>query len=226
LRIRFSAYRVPPPWFADAMKEGRLAIRQAGEPAIMNVPLWKSSDASGQWGSCIVIDITKECSIEVVEWRKWEARSASRRAIENVITEVGNAMAMSKDVDSGDFWRKALPSGAVAEKMCLIVDATSWPHEYRIHGFINGGERGIVTVRVFDPDTDEVIGEMVASMRRSEYVGWSGDKDVFFPFECTYYESETGKEKPVRFEAWFYPRGSSGRRMITTIKPGVRVFRK
>jgi len=153
-----------------------------------------------------------EVWVEVLEWSKDDTRSASRRAIDKVITEIGRAIAMPKDkIDSGEFWRIALPDGTIAESESLVVQKRRHG-EYSIHGFINGGEPGVVTVRAFDPDSGAELQREKASLRRSEYVGWCRDKDVYFPFESSYFPTDSSKDKSVRFEAWFYPLPGQGKK--------------
>jgi hypothetical protein len=161
--------------------------------------------------------------IEVLEWSKDETRSGTRQAIENVVAELAKVVAMPTDVDTGEFWRSVFPSGGVAESASLVVERQAYYEAYKIHGFINPGEPGVVMVRAFEASTGQELGEVAASLYRTEYVGWSKDKSVFFPFECFYHAPDTGTEELVRFEAWFYPRG--GRCMITATQPGVRVVR-
>ena len=50
--------------------------------------------------------------------------------------------------------------------------------------------------------------EVEGAYMRSEYVGWSSDKGLYFPFACSFIPSGIDKEneETFRFEAWFSPR--------------------
>ena len=196
-----------------------VAVFAVGKPMVREVALWPAPDASKQLGSYMMI-AADGVFIELLEWSKDETRSASRAAIVDVVAEIARIAELAAEPESADFWRGLFPEGGVATKASLAVQEEAHGH-YTIRGFVNPREEGLIRIRAFDVRSGAEIQAEKAAMRRSEYVGWSEDEGVFFPFESYYDAPDVGEDTTVQFEVWFYP--VRGTRLLATTRPGIRV---
>lgn len=209
IRVRFEPYQHTPRWLATALKNNTAAvIKLQDAPTTVQLPLWTAKDSSGHIGSCLVVS-GDGIWIEIKEWSNYADRRCTQQALRYLASELPRILMLPRGHDDAAYWRQVLPSGTVGGKQESVVNE-GIGGQRTVTGFLNAGQPGYVRVVVIDLATRREI-----PMERSgavEYVGWSNDKSVFFPFSIDVWVNEATPLKPLRFEIRFNP--SSAEKVI------------
>jgi len=203
----------PAPWFREAFDAERVAlVKLEAAPRSIRLPLWESPD-TGQIGSCLLI-AGDGIRIQIKQWHENRDRTHTRRALAYVVNELSRIMQLPAVEDTAKYWRQVLPEGSLGDKEAVtVVNEAKGFREHIVKGFVNERERGYVTVRAFDASTGKEIVTRLEPVR--EYVGWSKDRSVFFPFRIPVYTYEGAPDdQKVRFEVWFTPTDIERRIMV------------
>ena len=206
----------PAPWFREAFDAERVAlVKLEAAPRSIRLPLWESPD-TGQIGSCLLI-AGDGIRIQILQRHENRDRTHTRRALTYVVNELSRIMQLAPVKDDAEYWRQILPEGSLADKQAVtVVKEPKRSRKYIVKGFVNQGEEGYVTIRTFDVATGKEIMIRLEPVR--EYVGWSKDRSVFFPFRIPVYTYEGAPDdQKVRFEVWYTP--TDVERLIMTQEP-------
>jgi len=211
IRIRFGPYeRSSPPLLVSALKKNAVTFVEPQESIKVSLTLWESELNSEYVGSYILLG-GDSIWLEIEEWSTDKKRLATHEAIIDVISELERILKLPRTPDEPGYWQEVLPAGTANPKPQISVTGGFYTSRV-IRGFINPGEEGYIRVKVFDVQTNQEIDVIKTELRRTEYVGWSADDSVLFPFEVIYSPGDDRVTDPVRYEVWFYP--TAGRLLI------------
>jgi hypothetical protein len=90
----------------------------------------------------------------------------------------------------------------------LKVREANMAEHFNVDAFINPGEEGECYLKVFEASKNLRLTESRIKRDSLEYVGWSGDPNEEFFFNCLIpiYEVDAAKDFAARFEIWFVPK--------------------
>ena len=199
IRIRFGAYERMRPWLFSAIKEGTVGIVKIQDgPSEVRLPLWEPTGGYdkrvGSWLSLVGEGI----GIEITEWSESQDRACTRGALKYLVSELPRIVQLPRGKDDAEYWYRVLPAGSLGDKQDMTVQYEF--NEYFVTGFVNAGMKGYVTVRAID-----VSGGKKILSEGIQYVGWSADRSIFFPFRVRVGTREVVPRQRLRFEVWSTP---------------------
>lgn len=110
-----------------------------------------------------------------------------------------------------------LPEQSLGDKQEVAVQE-GIGGKHSVKGFVNAGSPGYIRIAVIDVARG---GELpMEKGSTTEYVGWSRDRRVFFPFSVDVWLDEAAPRKPLKFEVRFTSSNIEKALMATDVEEG------
>lgn len=205
----------------DSMWYYPVQISKANDNSRVELSLEKVFDSSGSknsFGSKLIIESkNKKLTVTADEISKDTPRVNTTKflnATKEQLDKLANIPSTENKVDES-----LLPAGSIVLSDHPIISIQNEGDfesgVYKVSGYINEGEKGLITLKVIDKNHDRIISR--AYFTESEYVGWSTNPMQKFNF-CLQVKLWARFGNPERaeseFQIWFKPADNSPERTI------------
>ncbi len=177
----------------------------------VKLPLTPAIDSSRRLNSLATIEGGK-LTVSIYESSVERDRALTRQAVLELCAELTAVRDNIAEIEEKGYCSKSLPPGSVRRSTTdLPLEIRDEFHEgmYVVSGYVNPGEKGYISLRVFHVPSGEELDGDVHSWSTVQYVGWSRRPEDKFPFcidlqapsYLTPEESKLEFDDPRRMEA-------------------------
>jgi len=149
---------------------------------LVDVPLSRLAGSNGALCSTLAIKFGS-IVLEIYECNIRQERPLTTKAMQRIAYELTDIRDNIEEVERVGYLRKWLPKESIRQSISKIpieITGDNAPGVYHVVAYVNPQEKGYVTLRTFNDNTNVELNASVNSWRTNRFVGWSPRSDDKF----------------------------------------------